>query len=181
MPELVEQVLERSGYLDALEAERTIEAQGRIENLQELVGVAREYQVRAEEPTPVTASSRRSRSTPTRTRCREEQSLVTLMTLHNAKGLEFRAVFMIGMEERHLPALAVDRGAGHRGGAAALLRRHDAREGACSRCCTRPLARSTGCAATTCRRGSSTSSRSGTSSAIGCDPRHGPATARRSR
>src|SRR5215204_7131888 len=42
--ELVERVLERSGYLEALEAERTIEAQGRMENLQELVGVAREYQ-----------------------------------------------------------------------------------------------------------------------------------------
>src|SRR5213078_4463555 len=48
--ELVERTLERSGYLDALEAERTIEAQGRIENLQELVGVAREYQENAEEP-----------------------------------------------------------------------------------------------------------------------------------
>ena len=53
--ELVERVLERSGYLEALEAERTIEARGRIENLEELVGVAREYQVaahgRGEEPT----------------------------------------------------------------------------------------------------------------------------------
>ena len=42
--ELVERVLERSGYLEALEAERTIEARGRIENLEELVGVAREYE-----------------------------------------------------------------------------------------------------------------------------------------
>src|SRR5437667_4664485 len=42
--ELLERTLERSGYLEALEAERTIEAQGRLENLQELVGVAREYQ-----------------------------------------------------------------------------------------------------------------------------------------
>src|SRR5207247_11349600 len=48
--ELVERTLERSGYLSALEAERTIEAQGRLENLQELVGVAREYQENAEEP-----------------------------------------------------------------------------------------------------------------------------------
>ena len=43
VPELLERVLERSGYVEALEAERTIEAQGRLENLQELVGVAREY------------------------------------------------------------------------------------------------------------------------------------------
>src|SRR5207253_10482252 len=48
--ELVERTLERSGYLEALEAERTIEAQGRVENLQELVGVAREYQENADEP-----------------------------------------------------------------------------------------------------------------------------------
>src|SRR5437763_10544960 len=47
--ELVERTLERSRYLEALEAERTIEAQGRIENLQELVGVAREYQENADE------------------------------------------------------------------------------------------------------------------------------------
>ncbi len=51
VPEVLERVLDRSGYLEALEAERTVEAQGRIENLLELVGVAREYQERAEEPT----------------------------------------------------------------------------------------------------------------------------------
>src|SRR4029078_2306644 len=47
--DLLERVLEGSGYLTTLEAERTIEAQGRIENLQELVGVAREYQEQADE------------------------------------------------------------------------------------------------------------------------------------
>src|ERR671922_1199351 len=50
VPELVERVLERTGYLESLEAERTIEAQGRIENLQELVGVAREWLEQAAEP-----------------------------------------------------------------------------------------------------------------------------------
>jgi len=50
VPDLVERVLEQSGYLGALEAERTIEAQGRMENLQELVGVAREYAENAPEP-----------------------------------------------------------------------------------------------------------------------------------
>ena len=69
-----------SGYLEALEAERTIEAQGRIENLQELVGVAREYLEQAAEPS-LSRSCRRSRSTPTRTRIRGDGSLVTLMTL----------------------------------------------------------------------------------------------------
>ena len=53
VPELLERVLERSGYLEALEAERTIEAQGRIENLLELVGVAREYQETRGRPGPL--------------------------------------------------------------------------------------------------------------------------------
>ena len=66
--ELVQRVLERSGYLEALEAERTIEARGRIENLQELVGVAREYQEQARGAVAVGTSCRRSRSSPTRTR-----------------------------------------------------------------------------------------------------------------
>ena len=60
-------VLERSGYLDALEAERTIEARGRIENLEELVGVAREYEA-ARAP-----RSRRSRSSCRRSRCTRHQ------------------------------------------------------------------------------------------------------------
>src|SRR5947208_11124495 len=50
VPDLLERVLEGSGYLTTLEAERTIESQGRIENLQELVGVAREYQEKGDEP-----------------------------------------------------------------------------------------------------------------------------------
>ncbi len=100
--ELVERVLEQSGYLAALEAERTIEARGRIENLQELVGVAREYEEQAAEPTLSGFLQEISLVSDVDT-LREEQSLVTLMTLHNAKGLEFGAVFMIGMEEGIFP------------------------------------------------------------------------------
>src|SRR5204863_370946 len=55
--ELLERVLDRTGYLAALEAERTIESQGRIENLQELVGVAQEYQHTAAEPSLSTGDS----------------------------------------------------------------------------------------------------------------------------
>ena len=100
--ELVERVLERSGYVEALEAERTIEAQGRIENLQELVGVAQEYQSTAPEPS-LSSFLQEISLYADQDALRSEQSLVTLMTLHNAKGLEFRAVFMIGMEEGIFP------------------------------------------------------------------------------
>jgi DNA helicase-2/ATP-dependent DNA helicase PcrA len=100
--ELIERVLERSGYVDALRAERTIEAQGRLENLQELVGVAQEYQHTAPEPS-LSGFLQEISLYSDQDALRGEQSLVTLMTLHNAKGLEFRAVFMIGMEEGIFP------------------------------------------------------------------------------
>jgi DNA helicase-2/ATP-dependent DNA helicase PcrA len=100
--ELVERTLERSGYLEALEAERTIEAQGRVENLQELVGVAREYQETADEPSLSNFLQEISLYSD-QDAIREEESRVTLMTLHNAKGLEFRAVYLLGMEEGIFP------------------------------------------------------------------------------
>jgi DNA helicase-2/ATP-dependent DNA helicase PcrA len=102
VPEVLERVLERSGYLEALEAERTVEAQGRIENLLELVGVAREYQERADEATLSEFLQQLSLYSD-QDDLSAERSLVTLMTLHNAKGLEFRAVFLIGMEEGVFP------------------------------------------------------------------------------
>jgi DNA helicase-2/ATP-dependent DNA helicase PcrA len=102
LDELVEAVLERSGTLEAYEAERTIEARGRIENLQELVGVAREY--RSETAEPSLADFLQSISLKSdQDEISDERGLVTLMTLHNAKGLEFRAVFVIGMEEGIFP------------------------------------------------------------------------------
>ena len=102
VPELVERVLEDSGYLDALDSERTIEAQGRMENLRELVGVAQEYQSAAAEPSLSNFLQEISLYSD-QDALREKESLVTLMTLHNAKGLEFKAVFMIGMEEGIFP------------------------------------------------------------------------------
>ena len=100
--ELLERTLERSGYLEALEAERTIEALGRLENLQELVGVAREYQEREDEPS-LSHFLQEISLYSDQDAIRGEESLVTLMTLHNAKGLEFRAVYLIGMEEGIFP------------------------------------------------------------------------------
>jgi DNA helicase-2/ATP-dependent DNA helicase PcrA len=100
--ELVERVLERSGTIEALEAERTIEARGRIENLQELVGVAREYRHQSEEPS-LAGFLQDIALVSDQDTLQGERGLVTLMTLHNAKGLEFRAVFVIGMEEGIFP------------------------------------------------------------------------------
>src|SRR2546422_1532147 len=88
--------------MDALEAERTIEARGRMETLRELGGVAQEYQAAADEPSLSNFLQEISLFAD-QDALRGEQSLVTLMTLHNAKGLEFRAVFMIGMEEGIFP------------------------------------------------------------------------------
>ena len=92
MSELLERVA-RAQRLPrgAARPERTIEAQGRIENLQELVGVAREYQETAEEPS-LSHFLQEISLYSDQDAIRGEESLVTLMTLHNAKGLEFRAV-----------------------------------------------------------------------------------------
>jgi DNA helicase II / ATP-dependent DNA helicase PcrA len=102
VPDLIERVLEGSGYLEALEAERTVEAQGRAENLLELVGVAREYQETADEPS-LSEFLQQISLFSDQDELSEEGGRVTLMTLHNAKGLEFRAVFLIGMEEGVFP------------------------------------------------------------------------------
>jgi DNA helicase-2/ATP-dependent DNA helicase PcrA len=102
---IVEAVLDRSGYLESLDAERTIEARGRIENLEELIGVAREYDQGGEQRSLsgfLQEISLYSDQDALRSD-EDDGGQVTLMTLHNAKGLEFRAVFMIGVEEGIFP------------------------------------------------------------------------------
>ncbi len=102
--DLLEAVLHETGYLEALEAERTIEAQGRTENLHELVEVAREFDAAADEEDDrldvFLAQVALVADADTR---RDDEGLVTLMTLHNAKGLEYPIVFMIGCEEGVFP------------------------------------------------------------------------------
>ena len=110
--DLLEAVLHEAGYIDALKAERTIEAQGREENLAELVEVAREFDASAEpeentldvflQGVALVADA------DTRT---DDEGLVTLMTIHNAKGLEYPIVFIAGMEEGVFPhSRALDEG-----------------------------------------------------------------------
>jgi DNA helicase-2/ATP-dependent DNA helicase PcrA len=100
--DLLEETLTESGYRDALEAERTIEAQGRLENLEELVGVAREYDATAEEPSVAEFLQQVALFTD-QDAFRDDEGTLTLMTLHNAKGLEFPHVFMIGLEDGVFP------------------------------------------------------------------------------
>jgi DNA helicase-2/ATP-dependent DNA helicase PcrA len=100
--ELVQEVLSETGYAEALKAERTIEAEGRLENLEELVGVAREFQQQAEEPRLDEFLQQISLFSE-QDNIRDDEGIVTLMTLHNAKGLEFPIVFIIGWEEGVFP------------------------------------------------------------------------------
>jgi DNA helicase-2/ATP-dependent DNA helicase PcrA len=108
--DLLAETLDETAYLEALKAERTIEAQGRIENLQELVRVAREYDATAEEPSPGQFLQQVALLSDA-DQLRDDEGLVTLMTLHNAKGLEFGIVFVIGCEDGVFPhACAMDEG-----------------------------------------------------------------------
>jgi DNA helicase-2/ATP-dependent DNA helicase PcrA len=100
--DLLQETLEDSGYLAALEAERTIEAQGRLENLEELVSVAREYDANADDPS-VEEFLQQIALFSEQDNLKDDEGIVTLMTLHNAKGLEYDIVFMIGLEDGVFP------------------------------------------------------------------------------
>ncbi|MGH2636139.1 MAG: DNA helicase PcrA, partial [Actinomycetota bacterium] len=99
---MVDAAATESGYLMELETERTVEAEGRIENLRELGGVAAEFEQR--EPDGALADFLEQVSlVGEQDEYDEESGSVTLMTLHNAKGLEFPVVFVIGLEDGVFP------------------------------------------------------------------------------
>jgi DNA helicase II / ATP-dependent DNA helicase PcrA len=100
--DLLSETLEETGYTEALRAERTVESQVRLENLEELVGVGREYDATAEEPS-VEEFLQQIALFSEQDKLQDERGLVTLMTLHNAKGLEFGTVFLIGLEDGVFP------------------------------------------------------------------------------
>ena len=93
---LLRQALERSGYLDELRAERSIEAEGRMENLAELIGTAESFESAEEflEQVSLVADV---------DALDDDDSQVVLMTLHSAKGLEFPIVFILGLEDGVFP------------------------------------------------------------------------------
>ena len=89
-------------YLQALRSEGSIEAQTREENLGELVAAVAEYEERETEPTLAGFLEKITLSSDIDS-MEDKSDLVTMMTLHSAKGLEFPIVFMVGMEEGLLP------------------------------------------------------------------------------
>ncbi|MDQ2647972.1 MAG: ATP-binding domain-containing protein, partial [Actinomycetota bacterium] len=95
--DLLEQLLERSGYLDELRAEHSIEAEGRLENLAELVGSAQESESIDEFLEAVSLVSDADDI--------DDASQVVLMTIHAAKGLEYPVVFIVGLEDGVFPHL----------------------------------------------------------------------------
>jgi len=99
---MVDAVATESGYLLELEAERTVEAEGRIENIRELGGVAAELEARFPEG-ELTDFLESVSLVSDQDEYDEEAGSVTLMTLHIAKGLEFPVVFIIGMEDGVFP------------------------------------------------------------------------------
>jgi DNA helicase-2/ATP-dependent DNA helicase PcrA len=109
--QLIKELLQETGYLEALEAERTIEAQGRIENVEELVNVAAEYDASDAESHSLEEFLQQVSLRSDADDRTDDAGMVTLMTLHNAKGLEFGIVFMIGCEEGVFPhSRALDEG-----------------------------------------------------------------------
>ena len=107
--EVVELVLEKTGYTEQLAAQATLESQARIENIEEFLSVTKNFDENPENDTEETGLDRLSRFLNDLALIADtddgdqESSEVTLMTLHAAKGLEFPVVFIIGMEENVFP------------------------------------------------------------------------------
>ncbi len=96
---VLQELLERSGYLDELRAEKSVEADGRLENLAELVGVAGEHDTMDDFLEAVALVA----DTDDLADPGSDESTVTLMTLHSAKGLEYPDVYIIGLEDGVFP------------------------------------------------------------------------------
>jgi DNA helicase-2/ATP-dependent DNA helicase PcrA len=102
LTELVEHILQTTGYIAQLESEKTTEAQTRLENLREFMSVTSDFDRHSEEKT-LDAFLAQIALVTDLDGYQEEQDAVILMTLHTAKGLEFPVVFVAGLEESIFP------------------------------------------------------------------------------
>ena len=100
--ELIMMLLEKTGYVESLKRENTIEAQSRIENLEEFMTVAIEFEKESADTSLNEFLNSISLSSDT-DNIEESDDMVTLMTLHMAKGLEYPVVFLVGLEEGIFP------------------------------------------------------------------------------
>ncbi|WP_284564937.1 DNA helicase PcrA [Bacillus altitudinis] len=104
--ELTEEILEKTGYREALKIEKTIEAQSRLENIDEFLSVTKNFEEQNEDKSLVTFLTDLALVADIDKLDEaeeEDQDAVILMTLHAAKGLEFPVVFLMGMEEGVFP------------------------------------------------------------------------------
>ena len=101
--ELLEAVIEETGYVKELELENTEESRARIENINELISKVQDYDDTAEEPS-LSGFLEEVALVADIDNLEEESNHVVLMTLHSAKGLEFPYVYMAGMEEGLFPS-----------------------------------------------------------------------------
>lgn len=100
---LTEYILRESGYLDELENERTVEAEGRVENLKEFLSVTKQFEAEHDEAGLFDFLEHVALISDVDAMDEDNVEAITLMTLHSAKGLEFPAVFMVGMEDGIFP------------------------------------------------------------------------------
>ncbi|MGN1326833.1 MAG: 3'-5' exonuclease, partial [Clostridia bacterium] len=100
--DLIKQTLNKTGYTKALEQESSVEAETRIQNLEEFLTVAIEFEEESADNTLAEFLGNITLSSDI-DGMEEEEDSVTLMTLHSAKGLEFPVVFLVGMEEGIFP------------------------------------------------------------------------------
>lgn len=102
--DLIDYILEKTGYIEELNKESTDEALGRISNLEEFVSKAVEYEESEEkEDTSLTKFLEEVSLVADIDSMEDEEDVVTLMTLHSSKGLEFPTVFIAGFEEGIFP------------------------------------------------------------------------------
>ncbi|RPF50678.1 DNA helicase PcrA [Aquisalibacillus elongatus] len=101
--EIVQEVLKRSGYEEMLKNDRSIEAQGRLENLDEFKTVTQQFEEVSDDQSLIAFLTDLALVSDLDQSDDESDDKVTLMTLHSAKGLEFPIVFLIGLEENIFP------------------------------------------------------------------------------